>query len=261
MGAENIATLFNGEFYEQIEDPAHAKAIGVGKGCYIDQVIGQFWANQVGLGRHLRRANTRSPPCARCGNTTSCPNTARFRKDFKQGRLYAMPGDAGLLMCTWPKGGLRAGFQETLAIRLLQRVHDRLRMAGRRAHGPGRRDDRRTASRVAARKSADPRAHRAASPSPAPSMTATRPRSAIPTTRSSAPTTTPAPMASYSLFLAACGFSYNGPAGVIGFDPKVGPDDFKAPFTAAEGWGSFEQKKPAGKPWSARSRWPMASSC
>ena len=58
--------------------------------------------------------------------------------------------------------------------------------------------------------------------------------------------------ASYSLFLAACGFSYNGPAGVIGFDPKVGPDDFKAPFTAAEGWGTFEQKNPAEKSWSAR---------
>ena len=50
-GAETIAMLFNGEFYEQQEDPEHLKAIGVGKGCYIDQVMGQFWANQVGLGR------------------------------------------------------------------------------------------------------------------------------------------------------------------------------------------------------------------
>ncbi|HSP41670.1 MAG TPA: GH116 family glycosyl-hydrolase, partial [Luteolibacter sp.] len=51
MGAKNIGKLHNGEFYEQIEDPAHLDKIGVGKGCYIDQVMGQFWANQVGLGR------------------------------------------------------------------------------------------------------------------------------------------------------------------------------------------------------------------
>jgi non-lysosomal glucosylceramidase len=58
--------------------------------------------------------------------------------------------------------------------------------------------------------------------------------------------------ASYSLFLAACGFSYNGPAGVLGFDPKLAPENFKAPFTAAAGWGSFEQKTLPGESWTAR---------
>jgi hypothetical protein len=50
-------------------------------------------------------------------------------------------------------------------------------------------------------------------------------------------------MASYGVFLAACGFEYHGPKGRVGFAPRVSPDNFKAPFTAAEGWGTFTQKR------------------
>jgi len=49
-------------------------------------------------------------------------------------------------------------------------------------------------------------------------------------------------MASYGVFLAACGFEVHGPNGHIGFAPRLTPENFKAPFTTAEGWGTFEQK-------------------
>jgi hypothetical protein len=52
-------------------------------------------------------------------------------------------------------------------------------------------------------------------------------------------------MASYGAFIAACGFTYNGPKGQIGFAPKVNPENFKAAFTASAGWGSLQQTRTA----------------
>ena len=49
-------------------------------------------------------------------------------------------------------------------------------------------------------------------------------------------------MASYGAFIAITGFTYHGPKQHIGFAPKLKPENFKAAFTAAEGWGSYWQK-------------------
>ena len=255
MGAEKIATLFNGEFYIQDEDPAHAKAIGVGQGCYIDQVIGQWWASQVGLGRIYDAGNIRSALHS-LWKYNFVPEIGSFRRAFTLGRFYAMPNEAGLVMCTWPKGGLRddfknhwqsayfnecmSGFEWQVAAHMVQE--------GAAINGTGFND-----VSGLLENPADPRSLTARGLAIGRaihdrySASKRNPYNEIECSDHYARAN-----ASYSLFLAACGFSYNGPAGVIGFDPKVGPDDFKAPFTAAEGWGTFEQKKPPEKPWSAR---------
>jgi len=50
-------------------------------------------------------------------------------------------------------------------------------------------------------------------------------------------------MASYGTFLSACGFEYHGPKQYIRFAPQIGASNFRAPFTSAEGWGTFAQQK------------------
>ena len=50
-------------------------------------------------------------------------------------------------------------------------------------------------------------------------------------------------MASYGVYLAACGFEYHGPKGHIGFAPRLTPENFKCAFTGAEGWGSYLQRR------------------
>ena len=53
-------------------------------------------------------------------------------------------------------------------------------------------------------------------------------------------------MASYGVYLAACGYEYHGPKAHIGFAPRLTPEDFKCAFTAAEGWGTYSQKAEVG---------------
>jgi len=50
-------------------------------------------------------------------------------------------------------------------------------------------------------------------------------------------------MASYGSFISICGYEHNGPKQTIGFWPRLSPENFKAPFTSAEGWGTYTQKR------------------
>jgi hypothetical protein len=50
-------------------------------------------------------------------------------------------------------------------------------------------------------------------------------------------------MSSWSVLLALEGFIYDGPRSIIGFTPRYTPDDFRAYFSGAEGWGTFTQKR------------------
>ncbi|MDF7801313.1 GH116 family glycosyl hydrolase [Pontiellaceae bacterium B1224] len=224
MGRKNIEQLYNGEYYVQIEDPNHADAIGVGPGVYIDQVYGQFWANQVGLGRLYNEEHIQSALNA-IWKYNYVPDIGSFRKVFKRGRFYAWEGDGGLLMSTWPNGGITevrrqfwtygyfnecmSGFEHQVAAHMIAEPDPELRIKGlaimRTIHdryAPAKRN----------------------------------PYNEIEFSDFYARA-----MASYGSFLAACGFEYNGPAGMIGFDPVIHPSTFRAPFTAAEGWGTFSQ--------------------
>jgi uncharacterized protein (DUF608 family) len=93
--------LFNGEYYEQRIDDVDARRYQYGTGCLADQVFGQSLAHLVGLGHVLPPDHARSAV------------EAVFRHNFRADlsahesvqRTYALNGEAGLLLCTWPRGG------------------------------------------------------------------------------------------------------------------------------------------------------------
>jgi len=225
-GSRNLdRELFNGEYYYQIPDKDHVRSVGSHNGCEIDQVFGQSWAFQVGLGRILPEGNVKKALAA-LWKYNFAPDVGPFRKAHKPGRWYAMAGEAGLIMCTWPQGEaarLQQGFdyyfnecmngfeyqaaghmiwegmvQEGLAV--TRAIHDRYHPSRRNPWNEIECGD-----------------HYARS------------------------------MASYGVFLAACGYEYHGPKGYLAFAPRLSPENFRAAFTTAEGWGTFSQKDDAGR--------------
>ena len=224
-----VATLFDGEYFINKPDPKHPEAINSGTGCEIDQVMGQSWAFQVGLGRVLPQKETLAA-LRSLWRYNFTPDVGPYREKNAPGRWYAMAGEAGLLMCTFPRsdwdfakaGGkgnpgfagyfneCMNGFEYQVAGHMIWEgmVEEGLAI-GRAVH------DRYHGSRRNPWNEVECGDHYARS------------------------------MATHGVFLAACGYEYHGPKGHLSFVPRLGPENFKAAFTAAEGWGSIEQKRTA----------------
>jgi uncharacterized protein (DUF608 family) len=207
-------------YFIQQADPAHKKAVGGYDGCEIDQVFGQNWAFQVGLGR-ITPADETKRALASIWKFNFTPDVGPYRQAHKPGRWYAMAGEGGLLECTWPFGDATRvpvdfdfyfnecmnGFEYEAAAHMIWEgmVMEGLAI-GRTVH------DRYHAARRNPWNEVECGEHYARS------------------------------MSSYGLFIAACGYEYHGPKGYLAFDPRINPHDFRAAFTSAEGWGTFSQR-------------------
>jgi len=219
--------LFNGEFFIQIADPNRPKTLGTYEACHIDQVQGQSWAWQVDLGRVLDREKTVSALKA-LWKYNFAPDVGPFREKFTGGRPYALAGDAGLVMTTNPRmikdvygtpswqigyfNECMSGFEHQVASHMIAEGMVLEGLAITRAI-----HDRYDASLRNPWNEIECSDHYSRA------------------------------MASYGTFITACGFTYNGPKGQIGFAPRITPENFKAAFTVAEGWGSFSQTVADGK--------------
>ncbi len=222
-----VEQLWNGEYFIHKPDPAHPEAMRSANGCEIDQVFGQSWAFQIGLGRILDQEKVRGA-LGSLWKYNFTPDVGPYRKANPSGRWYAMPGEGGLLMCTWPHGDKKDtqgnapdwaygyfnecmnGFEYEVAghmiwegmvkegLAVTRMIHDRYHASRRNPWNEVECGD-----------------HYARS------------------------------MASYGVFLAACGYEYHGPREHLGFAPRLTPENFRAPFTAAEGWGTFSQTRTA----------------
>jgi uncharacterized protein (DUF608 family) len=95
-------SLWNGEFYVQKVDqrPPKAAKYQYGEGCLSDQLLGQWFAEVVDLGKLIPRAHIVA--------TLRAIFKYNFREEFHDHpntqRLYAMNDEKGLLLCSWPRG-------------------------------------------------------------------------------------------------------------------------------------------------------------
>jgi len=226
-GAQNIAKLYNGEYYIQIEDPAHLDKIGVGTGCYIDQVMGQFWANQLGLGR-IYNADHQKSALRALWRYNFVPDYGSFRKGFPMGRHYAKAGDAGLLMCSWPRGGLRDDFMKHWQYAYFNEF-----MTG---------FEYQAAAHMVAEGDADLVQYGLAVTRAIHDRYATD-RGLNPYNEIECSDHYARAGASHAVFLALCGFHFDQSKGLLRFDPVIQKDNFKAAFTTSEAWGSYAQTK------------------
>ena len=216
--AETVKRLFNGEYFTQIVPPGKPDRFQYGTGCLADQVFGQGWAHQLGLGYIYPAKTVRSALAAvfRYDWTSDVgPYSARRPPE----RWFARAGEGGLFICTWPKGGRAAepvryrdevwtGIEYQVAGHMLwEGMVDEALAIVRAVH------DRYDGARHNPWNEVECGDHYARA------------------------------MASWGCLTGACGFVYDGPAARIGMAPRLGAEDFRAPFTAAEGWGTLVQKR------------------
>ena len=95
--------LFNGEYFIHRADPkVGKKEIGSYNTCHIDQVYGQSWAWQVGLGRVLDKEKTMSA-LRSFWKYNQMPDVGPYIQNHPRGRFQALTGEGGMVMNTNPK--------------------------------------------------------------------------------------------------------------------------------------------------------------
>ncbi len=213
----SVRELFNGEYFVQKVDLTQHPRHQYADGCLADQLFGQSWAHQLGLG-YLYPAELVRSALKAIWLYNWAPDIGPQNKAHPPQRWFARPGQAGLFMCTWPKSK-HLGPESVLyrdevwtgteyqvashmvwegmlleALALCRAIHERYQPA---SHNPWN--------------EVECGDHYARA------------------------------LASYGVFLALCGYEYHGPQGHMAFAPRLQPENFRAAFTASEGWGTVEQ--------------------
>ncbi|UCG15935.1 MAG: hypothetical protein JSV19_11640 [Phycisphaerales bacterium] len=213
-----VERLFNGEYFIQDVDLKEHPESQYGRGCLSDQMFGQGWAHQVGLG-YLYPADHVRKALESVWRYNWAPDVGPHNAAHPPERCFARPGEAGLFVCTWPKSehldkGVRyrdevwtgieyqvAGHMihegmVTEALAIMRGIHDRYHPLQRNPYNEVECGD-----------------HYARA------------------------------LAAWGAFTALSGYEYHGPQRRLGFAPKLTPENFRAAFTAAQGWGAFSQTR------------------
>lgn len=217
--------LFNGEYFHQSIDLKDKrfpvdKELGeikyqIGEGCHIDQVIGQWHAHIVGLGYIFDKDKVRK--------ALSSLFKYNFMQNFRDYpnpcRVYALNDEKGIVICTWPRGGMPKvpvpyfsecmnGFEYQAACHMIQEglVDEGLSIvkAIRDRYDGEKRN---------------------------------------PWNEFECGSNYARSMASYALLLALSGCEYDMVRGHIGFSPKINRENFYCFWSLDTGWGSFQRQR------------------
>jgi len=214
-----VKRLWNGEYFIQDVDLKEHPKFQYADGCLSDQLFGQTWAHLINLGYIYPEEITRET-LKSIWKYNWAPDVGVQNANHPPERVYADPGEAGLLICTWPRSthlgedGVRyrdevwTGIEYQVAtsmvyqgmieeaMSILRAVHDRY---SPEKHNPWNEIE-----------CGD---HYARA------------------------------MASWGIIIALEDFFYNGPMKYMRFNPRIQQDSFKSFFTASEGWGNIEQTR------------------
>jgi len=232
------ANLFNGEYYRQEVRPAPMVAdpdpltgwpkYQYGDGCLSDQLLGQLMAQITDLGHVL------DPDHVRAALRSVFVHNWRpsLATHANPQRIYALNDEAGLLVCSWPRGGRPAypvpycdevwtGIEYQVASHLIYEglLEEGLAIVkgARNRHDGTRRN---------------------------------------PWNEFECGNHYARALASYGLLLALSGFSIRAADGWLGFAPRMAEADFRCFFSTNTGWGIFHQRRRDGETQAALSvRW------
>jgi uncharacterized protein (DUF608 family) len=219
-GSENSSKrLFNGEYFIQDVDPALHPNAQYGKGCLSDQVFGQTWADLYGLGDLYPKEEIRSA-LRSVWKYNWAPDISVQTRHHKAERDYADPGEAGLLVCTWPHdphpGERGVRYRDEVWTGIEYQVATQMIYEGMINEA------------LSVLKGLDDRY---------------QPEKHNPWNEVECGDHYARAMSSWGVLLALEGFTYDGPIGVIGLAPKIGAEKFQGFFSGAEGWGVLAQRR------------------
>ncbi len=221
-----VKRCWNGEYFQQ-DLPNYMNMPGeVGPGCMADQLIGQWWAHQLGLGYILPKDKVQT---ALKSIFKYCwlPDLTGFHQSP---RVFCADGDKGLIIVTWPKGGrpphvmlysdeVWTGIEYQVAGHMIyegmiEEPYAIIKAARDRYNGI---------------------------PKP--------PIGRNPWNEIECGGHYARAMSSWSILTGLSGYEYDGATKSMRFTPRVTPEKFKSFFAGPEGWGSLEQTRKDGKQW------------
>jgi non-lysosomal glucosylceramidase len=203
--------LWNGEYYIQRVDERKAPRYQYGEGCLSDQLLGQWFAEVVDLGKLLPHEHVQSALAAIF--------RYNFRTDFEgfanAQRIYALNDEKGLLLCSWPKGkrpALPFVYSDEVWTGIEYQVASHLIYEGMVKEGVA------VVEGVRARYDGVRR----------------NPWNEIECGHHYARA-----MSSWSVLTAISGFAYSAPQKEIRFRPQVSAANFRCMYSAGTAWGSY----------------------